>query len=101
MTDLWTVIPLLVSLFHVLTLVRGQSTTDSYFERDPYLDNQYNHQYKPPVNNYQYPRSKYYYFFTPRSQVKELLEPLSSEQHEQVLEDRGYETCMCCQSLLC
>lgn len=93
MTQLWTLIVLFVNLLRLPALVRGQSTTDSYFERDQYLDNQYNHQQYPI--KFQYPRSKYYYFFTPPSQVREVLEPLeSTEQTDHVLEDRGYEQCM-------
>ena len=76
MTMLWMAYRFGLILLQMANSVIGQSTTASYLQSQSYMD------------QVKYPRSKYYYFFTPRSQVRELLEPAETET---MIEDRGYE----------
>ena len=76
---LWTAYILGVIFVQMVSSAFGQSTTASYLQGETYLDQT------------KYPRSKYYYFFTPRSQVRELVEPSETNP---LFEDRGYE-CKC------
>ena len=65
----------------MLSTISGESTTSPYMQNNPYLD------------QLKYPKSKYYYFFAPRSQSRELTAPTETET-ETLLEDRGYDSCM-------